>query len=271
MKEQGYSQVRELLTEYGKIDIMWWDIGGDDLLAFGYEPDGYEYNHRGYDWPMKKHYSGPPLWEGNRFNAMVRELQPDILINDRGSMYGYEWGGDFYTPEGHIGKFNTKQDWETSEIFSSGGWFWGRDPVPNTLENIITTMVSIVTGGGNYLLGVGPRPDGYIEPQDVERLREVGQWLEKYGESIFGTRGGPHPNGEWGGFTYKDNILYIHVLDWSKLPESLPYITKKIKKVTCLTGGQVRYNQSQKGLNLSVTGQPDDTIDTIIKFELSTD
>ncbi len=269
MKEQGYSQVRELLTEYGKIDIMWWDVGGDDCLAFGYEPQGYEYKIRDHNWPQKKHYSGPPIWEGNRFNTMVRELQPDIIINDRGSMVGYEFDGDFYTPEGVIGDFDIKRDWETCEIFSSGGWFWGRDPVPNSLENVITTMVRVVTGGGNYLLGVGPRPDGYIEPQDVERLKEIGQWLDKYGESIYGTRAGPHPNGEWGGFTYKENILYIHVLDWSKLPESLPYITKKIKKVTCLTGGEVNWSQSQKGLAVSVSGGSEDTIDTIIKFELS--
>jgi len=269
MKEQGYGQVRELLTEYGKIDIMWWDVGGDDCLGMGYDVDAFEYKIRDYNWPQENHYAGPPLWEGNRFNAMVRELQPDILINDRGSMVGYEFDGDFYTPEGVIGEFDIKRDWETCEIFSSGGWFWGRDPVPNSLENIINTMVRVVTGGGNYLLGVGPRPDGYIESQDVERLKEIGQWLKKYGESIYGTRGGPHMNGEWGGFTQKDNILYLHVLDWSKLPESLPRISQKIKKVTCLTGGKVKYSQNQKGLAVSVSGGPEDTIDTIIKFELS--
>jgi len=273
MKKQCYDQTRELLTEYGKIDLMWWDGGPDDYLALAYEVQGFEIVKRWTNFlePPERNFTGPPLWEGNKLNAMVRELQPHIIINDRVSRPRLDWGGDYYTPEGRIGRFNIKQDWETCEIFSSGGWFWGHNPEPRSLEDIITTLVRVVTGGGNYLLGVGPRPDGYIEPQDAQRLREVGKWLEKYGESIYGTRGGPRRNGEWGGFTHKENVLYIHVLDWTKVPESLPYITHKIEKVTCLTGGKVEYSQSQKGLKLSVTGQPDDTIDTIIKFELSAD
>ena len=270
MKKQGYEQARELLTEYGDIDIMWWDAGSDDYIALAYEVQGFEIVKRwtNFGGPPERHFAGPPLWEGNKLNAMVRELQPNIIINNRISMQGIEWEGDYYTPEGRVGKFDTRRDWETCEVLSTGWWGWEPDRSIKSLEHVITNLVSIVTGGGNYLLNVGPRPDGYIAPQYVERLREVGRWLDKYGESIYGTRAGPHPNGEWGGFTYKENVLYIHVLDWSKLPESLPYITKKIKKVSCLTGGEVQYSQSQKGLEISVEGEPDDVIDTIIKFEL---
>ena len=120
-------------------------------------------------------------------------------------------------------------------------WGWKPDQKPKSLEYIITTMVRVVTGDGNYLLNVGPRPDGSIEPDQAERLKEVGRWMEKYGESIYKTSGGPFPNGEWGGFTHKDNIIYVHVLDWSKMPEILPAIDRKIRKATCLSGGKVSY------------------------------
>jgi len=268
MKKQGYDQVRELLTQYGKIDIMWWDAGSDDWLGHGYEQQGYEIGKRDTVWPNTKHFSGPPLWEGNKLNAMVRELQPDIIINNRAGIPGVEWGGDFYTPEGRVGTFDTERDWETCDILSNGWWGYTEGARPKSLEYVIFTLVNVVTGDGNYLLNVGPGPDGYIEAAYVERLKEVGQWLEKYGESIYNTRGGPHPNGEWGGFTRKDNIVYVHVLDWTKMPEVLPAIDQKIARATCLTGGRVKYKQSKTGLEISVTGQPEDTIDTIIKLEL---
>ena len=268
MKEQGYGQVKELLTEYGKIDIMWWDVGGDESLAMGHAPHEFEIINRLAKRPPDIKYPGPPLWEENKLNAMVRNLQPDIIINNRNQVPGAEWKGDFKTPECRIGEFNTSNDWETCDIFSDGWWGYTRDAKPKSLEYVISTLVQVVTGGGNYMLGIGPGPDGYIEQEYVERLKEVGLWLERYGESIYETRGGPHPNGEWGGFTHRDNILYVHVLDWSKMPEVLPVIDKKIARATCLTGGKVKYKQSKTGLEISVTGQPEDPIDTIIKLEL---
>jgi alpha-L-fucosidase len=92
--------------------------------------------------------------------------------------------------------------------------------------------------------------------------------MKKYGESIYATRGGPFPNGEWGGFTHKDNVIYVHVLDRSKMPDLLPAIDRKIRKATCLTGGKVRYEQEKNGLKISVSGKEDKPIDTIIKLEL---
>lgn len=267
MKTQTYKQVRELLSNYGKIDILWWDGGGDDWLSFGCEPQGTELKKRDTKWPQDKHFAGEPLWDGNKLNAMVRELQPQIIVNDRASSPVVEWEGDFTTPEGKIGKYNTERDWETCDLLA-GSWGWQPDRKPKTLEYIITTMVRVVTGDGNYLLNVGPRPDGSIEPDQVERLKEVGQWMEKYGESIYKTRGGPFPNSEWGGFTHKDNVIYIHILDWSKMPEMLPAVSRKIKKASCLTGGKVSFTQTQNGLKIAVIGQSGNQIDTIIKLDL---
>ena len=268
MKKQAYDQVKELLSDYGKVDIMWWDGGGDDWLAFGDEVRGTELRKRDTKWPQEKHYSGKPLWEANKLNAMVRELQPQIIVNDRANIPVLEWEGDFTTPEGNIGEFNTKRDWETCDVLA-GGWGWQPGQNPKSLKKIITTLVRVVTGDGNYLLNVGPRPDGSIEPNQVERLKEIGRWMKKYGESIYGTRGGPFRNGEWGGFTHKENVIYVHVLDWSKMPDFLPAVNRKIKKASCLTGGKVFYRQDKNGLRISVSGQEKKQIDTIIKLELS--
>jgi len=267
MKQQTYNQVRELLTNYGKIDLLWWDGGGDDWLAFACEPQGTELRKRDTKWPNQKHFTGKPLWEGNKLNAMVRELQPQIIVNDRANSPVVEWEGDFTTPEGKIGKYNTTRDWETCDVIARG-WGWQPNQKVKTLEEIITTLVKVVTGDGNYLLNVGPRGDGSIEPEQVSRLKEIGKWMGNYGESIYKTRGGPFPNGEWGGFTQKGNIIYVHVLDWSKMPEYLPVISQKIKKASCLCGGKVNISQTSGGLKISVVGLPEKQIDTIIKLEL---
>ena len=267
MKQQTYNQVRELLTGYGKIDILWWDGGGDDWLAFSCEPQGTELKKRDTKWPNDKHFTGEPLWEGNKLNAMVRELQPEIIVNDRANSPNIEWQGDFTTPEGKIGKYNTERDWETCDVIA-GSWGYQPGKKPKSLESILTTLVKVVTGDGNYLLNVGPRPDGSIEPDQAERLKEVGQWLGKYGESIYKTRGGPFPNADWGGFTHTENTIYVHVLDWSKIPDLLPVIDRKIKKAVCLTGGQVTFNQNKEGVKIAVSGQQGNQTDTIIKLEL---
>ena len=267
MKQQTYKQVHELLTNYGKIDLLWWDGGGDDWLAFACEPQGTELKKRDTKWPNQKHFTGKPLWEGNKLNAMVRELQPQIIVNDRANSPVVEWEGDFTTPEGKIGKYNTTRDWETCDVIARG-WGWQPNQKVKTLEGIITTLVKVVTGDGNYLLNVGPRGDGSIEPEQVSRLKEIGKWMGNYGESIYKTRGGPFPNGAWGGFTQKENIIYVHVLDWSKMPEYLPAIDQKIKKASCLSGGKVNFSQTSDGFKISVVGQPEKQIDTIIKLEL---
>ncbi len=268
MKKQTYQQVKELLTNFGKIDILWWDGGGDDWLAFGDEPQGTELKKRDPNWPPEKHYTGKPLWEGNKLNAMVRKLQPKIIVNDRANSPKTEWEGDFTTPEQSIGEFNINRDWETCDCLTNG-WGWQPNQKPKSLEIIIKRMVKVVTGDGNYLLNVGPRADGSIEPEQTNRLKEVGRWMAKYGESIYKTRGGPFPNGEWGGFTQKENIIYVHVLDWSKKPEYFPVINQKIIKASCLSGGKVSFSQNFAGTKITVSGQPENLIDTIIRLDLN--
>jgi alpha-L-fucosidase len=115
MKQQTYDQVRELLTNYGRIDILWFDGGGDDWLGFGgIEWTGSGWRSRDSDWPQKEHYGGHPLWEPEKLVAMVRQLQPHVVVNDRSG-----WEGDFATPERKIGAFDTGRPWETCDCLAA--------------------------------------------------------------------------------------------------------------------------------------------------------
>ncbi len=104
-------------------------------------------------------------------------------------------------------------------------------------DKVVATLSACATGDGNLLLNTGPMPDGRIEPRQAELLRQVGGWMAKYGESIYGTRGGPFPNGRWGGATFKGNDLYLHVLPASPDLIVFPKLGRKLTAHTVLTGG----------------------------------
>ena len=92
-----------------------------------------------------------------------------------------------------------------------------------SLQECLFTLLKTVGGGGNLLLNVGPMPDGRIEPRQVERLKEIGNWLKKYGESVYGTTGGPYKPTDWLTSTRKGNTIYIHLLNFNKNEVELPF------------------------------------------------
>jgi alpha-L-fucosidase len=108
-------------------------------------------------------------------------------------------------------------------------------------------------------------PDGRIEPRQVERLREMGQWLEKYGEGIYGTRGGPFMPGEWGAATCKENRVYLFVTQWpAKGPLQLPPLRQTITGSETLTGGKTDVQQSDLGVTLALPAPDRDPIATVV-------
>ena len=147
-------------------------------------------------------------------------------------------------------------------------------------------LVTCAVGDGNLALNTNPMPDGQIEPRQVESFRKIGEWLGKYGESIYGTRGGPFvapgggavkahgnkfglPEGAWwGGSTRKENTIYLHILRWPEEVVKLPAIVHKIVKTSVLTGGQTDVKQTADELTVSVPAAQHDPIDTIVKLEL---
>ena len=106
----------------------------------------------------------------------------------------------------------TRRPWETNMTICEQ-WAWKPDDRMKSLKQCLQTLVKVVGSDGNLLFNVGPMPDGRIEPRQVQRLREMGQWLARYGESIYGTRGGPFRRTEWGVCTYKDKRVWVHILD----------------------------------------------------------
>ena len=229
-----HGQLREICTNYGKIDIIWFDgLGG-----------------KAED------------WDSENLFRMIRRLQPHVIINNRAGL-----PGDHDTPEQRIGRFQTDRAWETCMTICRQ-WAWKPDDQLKSLEQCIHTLVQVVGGDGNLLFNVGPMPDGRIEPRQVARLNEMGQWLKKYGRSIYATRGGPFKSGSWGASTHKANTIYVHILDWPDERLTLPPIPKKIVASSVLTGGIANVKQTEETVEISLPKAHRHQLDTIIVLKL---
>ncbi|MEM1531198.1 MAG: alpha-L-fucosidase, partial [Candidatus Bathyarchaeia archaeon] len=181
LRDYVHAQVRELMTNYGKIDILWYDGA----------------------WPYKAED-----WQSERLNAMVRSLQPNIIINNRSGL-----PEDFETPEQHI-RYH-ERPWESCMTIDESWWGYhaGDRHLKSTLE-IVRLLVRCVAGNGNLLLNVGPRADGSIPEAYKRRLRAVGEWLKRNGESIYGAGAAPFRAAHLGHVTAKGNKVYVHVFYW---------------------------------------------------------
>jgi alpha-L-fucosidase len=263
MKKQTYTQVHELLSNYGKIDVLWYDGGEDNWLGFGglQWEGGKGWYTRGFDKP----YRGKFSWEPLKLNKMVRELQPKIVINPRSG-----WMGDFNTQEVTL-RGRESRPWELCTNLSNGAWGWtpaAKEQVMS-LDSCIRLLVSVVCQDGNLLLNVGPKPDGEIEPEQIQRLQEIGNFLTSYGESIYGTRGGVW-DANWGGTTYTDNAIYVHVL---RPPQSgtisLPAAAKKVIAAKCMNNNQkAHFQQTGTEIILDATMLSASEPDVIVKLTL---
>lgn len=244
-----HRQVRHLLTDYGPIDILWFD-------GLGHPPED---------------------WDARNLFEQVRSVRPEILINDRAGL-----PGDFDTPEQEVGTFQTERSWESC-ITIGTQWAWKPDDEIKSLRQCIQTLVLCACGDGNLLFNVGPRPDGRIDPQQAGRLREMGEWLEEYGESIYGTRGGPfkpatiaEPEGDFSysvdavwASTHRDRRIYVHVLNWPGESVALPPLDNRIERASLLTGGTVEMDQSRAGIYLTVPQAHRRKIDTIVALDVA--
>jgi len=240
------AQVRELLSNYGRIDLLWFDTDG-----------------------------GPALYDQAETYRLVRTLQTQIIINNRldmGSIHNYnaqiiEQNADYATPEQVVGGFDRTRPWETCMTLGTQ-WAWKPNDTIKSLKQCIDILVRCAGGDGNLLLNVGPMPTGEIEPRQVQRLKEMGAWLKQYGESIYGTRGGPWRPGPWGAATCKGNTVYVHILQWPGDTIALPALTKKIVSSKVLTGGTASVKQTDGGVEISVPATERQEIDTLVALEL---
>ena len=251
--EYFHGQIRELLTTYGRIDGLWFDLGGSAME-----------------------------WDAENLFKMARSIQPWLIINNRVGL-----PGDFDTPENEVGHFNNQRPWE-SNVTLNHQWSWKPNDTIRSLQECIQMLAVCACGDGNFTLNTGPMPDGRIEPQQAERLRQIGDWLRRYGESVYMTRGGPfiapdaHKRKQegyygkftiaaghyWGGSTHKGNAIYLHILRWPADTVRLPPIMKKIVGHSVLTGGEAEVKQTADGITVSVPAAQRDALETIVKLEL---
>jgi len=244
------NQLREIVQSYGPLQSMWFDGEWE-------EP-----------WTIERG------WQLLRF---CRELDPRMLVNNRvgKGRQGMEGTtktgfapGDYDTPEQRVGAFNDQRPWETCMTICRQ-WAWKSDDRMKSLEECIRTLVRTVGGDGNLLFNVGPMPDGRIEPRQVERLREMGAWLDKNGQSVYGTRGGPFRPQEWGCSTHKGNTVYAHVFEWKAARLRLPALERKVQSAALLNGSDVKWRQESNCIELRLKEEHRDSIDTVVALRLA--
>jgi alpha-L-fucosidase len=261
MREQCREQLRELMTHYGKIDVLWFD--GEWLAHGGIQFQGEKGWYRDKDFGLDEiYFKTNYFWESEKVIAMIRELQPDIMINNR-----FGWEGDFHVRERRIGDIRTGKPWDSNDCLARS-WGWTADAPMLSLRECVKNLVSIIVRDGNYLLNVGPTGAGIMEPRMVKRLEQVGEWLEKYGESVYSTRGGPVQPGEWGGTTYRGNIIYVHITEWTEDTIILPGIKNKVMSYESMTAGEVEVTQTDNSIAIFVPVQSRQSLDTIIVLKL---
>ncbi|MBT2560998.1 MULTISPECIES: alpha-L-fucosidase [unclassified Pedobacter] len=247
LKKQTYGQVEELMKNYGKIEILWYDGG---WLA-----------HKGGD------ADAAWFWEPLKLNGMVRSYNPDIVINPRSGMVG-----DFQTNEGDAAVKGPIIPFPWEKCLNLNRSSWGFNKVQNLipLKLIVDMLVNTVDRGGNMLLNVGPDPDGVIPPTHVARLKEVGDWLKKNGQGIYGTRPGPfQPVDNYYGSTHKGNKIYVHLV---KMPDGsseikLPALNKVVSSSKVLDGPKVKFKQDNNGITLTIDPTQLDPIVTTFVLE----
>ena len=237
--------------------------------------DAYETYLQGQVTELIKNY-GPLITIWNDVSAMygkrgaatiklVRELQPNILINNRTGD-----GGDYDTPEQYIGKFTLDRPWESCMTVSAhNAWAWGgtNDGV-KSVAACLEMLIRGAGGDGNILLNVGPRPDGVIDPAQANLLKEVGAWLAKNGEAIYGTRGGPWKPTKSIASTRKDSTIYLHVMKSENGQVELPALPAQIKSAALLNGGKVEFSQNNGKLSITIRPSALEPMDTIVKIEV---
>jgi alpha-L-fucosidase len=243
--------IRELLTNYGKIDILWYDVA----------------------WPLNAEQ-----WESERMNEMVFELQPDILVNNRNLLLG-----DFATPEQRI-QADATRAWEACMTLNDSWGFNRGDDAWKTPKTIAQNLAICGHGGGNYLLNIGPEQDGSIPPETVTVLEAVGKWLDTNGKAIYGAERMQASSGNVNAnYTRKGNTLYIHqhfwpghtpAADWLTFyqPEtviSIGGLKPKVLSARLLkTGQSIKFTQDE--FNMRLTGLPVQAPDqpaTVIEVE----
>ncbi|MGC9354462.1 MAG: alpha-L-fucosidase [Mariniphaga sp.] len=216
---------------------------------------------------------------GLNFYDYLKNIDENILINNRvdkgrkgmeGITISDEFAGDFATPEQQVGRYDIENPWESC-ITICRQWAWKPNDELKSLEECLFTLLKTVGGGGNLLLNVGPMPDGRIEPRQAERLKEMGNWLKKYGESVYETTGGPYKPNDWLTSTRKGNDIYIHLMNCENQSVELPFPENiLVKNCSLLKGEKLDFQKSGEALKIDLSDIKKEMI-SVLKISIETD
>ena len=235
-------QVREILTRY-KPDVLWWDT------------------------PVMMNASAP------RNSSRCSKLCPDIITNNR--LERPTSPATSRRPSSSIPATGMTADWETCMTMNRTWGYKSYDHDWKSVETLLRNLVDIASKGGNYLLNVGPKPDGTIPQESIERLHEIGKWMEVNGEAIYGTTASPIKRPAWGRITTKHSgdatTLYLHVFDWPADGKLQVAVTNKAKSARLLAdaGRDVKVaNSGDEGVTVQLSGDAPDPIVSVVALEI---
>ena len=249
------AQIRELSSRYGEIGGFWFDGWWDQKKG--------SYRDR---WRLKETYQ------------LIHELQPQALIINNHHVVPFP-GEDVQPfeqdlPGENSAGFNSTYVSERLplEMAQTMNGTWGfslTDRKFKSTAELTRTLVGAAGRNANFLLNTGPMPDGRIQPENVVTYQEIGDWLRVYGESVYGTRGGPVPPRPWGVTTQKDGRVYVHVLDWQDSVLFVP-LAEKIRSARLLsTGSEVAFESTSGGIMLHIPPSALQEWDTVIALDLA--
>jgi len=254
------AQLRELLTKYGDVNLVWFD---------------------GLDRQEK--------YDGLRFHRLIRELQPGALVNNRIGL-----PGDYETPEqfvpkgiptkkvrligleqqnpqlpGEVPRPEDFRPWETCMTINETWAYNKNDRNFKSTTQLIRMLIDVASKGGNFLLNIGPTPEGTIQPEFEERLHGIGQWLKANGEATYETMYGPLQNLPYGRTTVKGRTIYLHLFDWPQGRLQVPGLDGKVESVRLLaSGAAVKFTQAGGVLSIDLAQARRDPHATVLAIRM---
>jgi alpha-L-fucosidase len=245
------SQLVELLTNYGPIAGIWFDGMWDKKDA---------------DWRLEKTYK------------LIHDTRPAALVGSNHHRPPYE-GEDFQMFEKDLPGHNTTGfsneskvgtlPKETCETINNSWGFNLQDARNKSRKDLIQYLVKSAGYDANFLLNVGPMPNGKIQPEHTALLKQIGEWMKANGETIYGTQGGPLSAREWGVTTQKGNKVYVHILNWHDETLTIPKLTKKVASAKMFSDKSVlKFQENEFGVSIKVPKDKMDEVDTIVELEL---
>jgi alpha-L-fucosidase len=244
-------QLTELLTNYGPVAGIWFDGMWDK---------------KDDDWRLERTYK------------LIHKLQPAALVGSNHHRTPYA-GEDFqmfekdlpghnttgFAPEQQVGDLPK----ETCETINNSWGFNLQDDRNKSIKDLIQYLVKSAGYGANFLLNVGPMPNGKIQPEHVTLLKQMGDWLKTNGETIYGTKGGPLSAREWGVATQKDNKVWLHILNWHDEALTIPKLGKKVVSAKLFSDkSKLKFIENEFGVTVQVPKDKMNDLDTIVELEL---